>query len=110
MSNILDHGTPFNETATGATTAYAYVTCAPNTVYIVSDLSGYSSGTAGTSTLYATSIGGTVTALWNAAGISYDNHFLTPIRIPAGSASFGYFMNGTTSTQANLIGVSIQTK
>lgn len=107
---IQDHGTPFSQTATGVGTAYANITCAANTIYMVTDMSGYSTGTAGTSALYAKSSTGTVTVLWNAGGVSYDNHFLTPIRIPPGSASFGYYMNGATSTQANMLGVSIQTK
>jgi hypothetical protein len=96
-------GTPFSATASGTTSAQAVTTIKPTTQYWVTDISGSSTGTAGTWVIFG-GINGT-TPFYQGAGV-VNTPFSTPIEIVT-TGTISFFMNGATATFANLSGYFI---
>ncbi len=92
-----DRGIPFSATASGTSIAVATVSGTTGAYYFVTDISGTSSGTAGTWTL----VGGS-TILWQGAG-NVNYLFSEPLLVGKGNSVI-FTMNGTTTTYANITG------
>lgn len=102
MSDILKFGTPFQQTATGSTAAYASQTGVANTRIYITDISGSSDSTGATITVQDGS-----TPIWqDRIGTSpYTKSFVTPLKATSGN-SVTVAVTGTSVANANLVGVT----
>ena len=86
-------GTPFSVTAAGTTSAQA-ATTGTSVRYYVTDISGTSTGTAGTWVILGGTTGSTV--FWQGSGAVTES-FVSPIETGS-SGTISFYMNGATLT------------
>lgn len=107
MPNLkINRGQAFSVTVAGTTTAQPATTVGTVTYY-VTDISGSSSGTAGTWVIIANlaAAGGTTVVLWQGAG-AVNATFTEPITL-GNTGTISFYMNGATATYGNISGFFI---